>query len=469
MKKYEQHTTDVKNIQKQMKEFFECRQKVKIYHGSTNSTRAQKFEKGKYIDISNLDQVIEINTDEQYVLVEPNVPMDKLVEKTLQYNLVSPVVMEFPGITVGGGIQGGAGESSSFRYGLFHDICLEYEIVLGNGEIIITSPTQNEDLFYGTACSYGSLGIITLVKLRLISAKKFVHLTYHTIKSFDESIEIVTNKCTSSIDFVDGIIFNKNRGTIMTGGFSDNKDLPISTFAQSSDEWFYLHADKISQQNEKYEEIIPIKDYLFRYDIGGFWVGCYVFTFSKIPFAKITRRIFHKLFNARTLYRFLHSTNISQQYFVQDLSLPKNNILEFLRFVDTKLHIYPLWLCPLRPGGNDKLSPNYLDTDLVINIGIWGEVSDGYSNFIQINRNIEDKVTQLYGRKVLYAHSYYSREQFWKIYDYSWYSALRNKYFASSVFPEIYDKINVTERYKKSILSGIWKALRSSKLPISKK
>ena len=116
-----QHSIDLKNVQEQMKSFFDRKQKVKIYHGSTNSTRAQKFEKDKFVDVSRLDRVIEINTAENYALVEPNVPMDKLVEKTLQHRLVPPVVMEFPGITVGVGIQGGAGESSSFKHGLFHD------------------------------------------------------------------------------------------------------------------------------------------------------------------------------------------------------------------------------------------------------------------------------------------------------------------------------------------------------------
>lgn len=469
MDSYQQHTAKVQNIQKQMQEFFARKQKIKIYHGSTNSTRAQKFEKDKYIDISDLDQVIEINTDEQYILVEPNVPMDKLVQETLRYNFIPPVVMEFPGITVGGGVQGGAGESSSFRYGLFHDTCLEYEIILGNGKIVIVSPTQNDDLFYGTACSYGSLGIITLIRLRLTPAKKFVHLAYHTVKNFEGAVNLISEKCSKDINFVDGIIFTKNRGSIMTGNFSDKKELPISTFSKPTDEWFYLHVNEISKQHENYEEIIPIKDYLFRYNIGGFWVGRYAFTFFRIPFTKLIRQIFHRLFKTKTLYRFVHATNISQRYFVQDLSLPKNNTLKFLQFIDKKLHIYPLWLCPLRPKENYKLSPNYIDTNLVINIGVWGEINGNYREFIETNRCVENEIANLHGRKVLYAHSYYSREQFWNIYDHKWYLNLRNKYFADSVFPDIYEKTKVTEKYKSSILFGIWKTLRSSKLPISKK
>jgi delta24-sterol reductase len=38
--------------------------------------------------------------------------MDRLVQTTLKYGLIPPVVMELPGITVGGGYAGTPGESS---------------------------------------------------------------------------------------------------------------------------------------------------------------------------------------------------------------------------------------------------------------------------------------------------------------------------------------------------------------------
>src|SRR3989344_1195374 len=66
----EQHKLDVRNIQAQMRDFFVLGQKVKIYHGSTNSTRAQRFEKDKVIDVSRLDRVLEINVAERFALVE---------------------------------------------------------------------------------------------------------------------------------------------------------------------------------------------------------------------------------------------------------------------------------------------------------------------------------------------------------------------------------------------------------------
>lgn len=462
-----QHASDVEHIRAQMRSFFARGQKVKIYHGTSNSTRAQRFEKDQFVDVSRLDRIIEMHADKHYVLVEPNVPMDKLVEAALQHRLVPPVVPEFPGITVGGAVQGGAGESSSFKYGLFHETCLEYEMVLGNGEKIIASPTQNQDLFYGTACSYGSLGIITLVKLRLIPAKDFVRLTYRALQNLDDAVGLTEREVGGAADFIDGIIFAKNRGVIISGNFSDKTDATIATFRNRSDEWFYLHADNISKRYETYDELIPIRDYLFRYDRGAFWVGRDVCSFLNLPFTRFTRYVLNGILDARSAYRVLHATNISQRYLVQDLILPRESLSSFLQFTDNLLHTYPLWLCPLLPEKNSTLSPTCVNTNLAINVGVYKEFGHDYPRFLEANRDIEQKVAELRGRKVLYAHSYYPRDEFWKIYGEAQYNALRKKYFAARAFPDIYDKTKVVEKYKRSVFTGIWNALRSSTLPTS--
>lgn len=306
------------------------------------------------------------------------------------------------------------------------------------------------------------------MKLRLIRARDYVHLTYKTVGSPSEALSLTKETIEEGTDFLDAIMFSKNRGIVMTGRFTDKNDLPISTFSKRSDEWFYLHAGAISRGHKIYEEILPIKEYLFRYDRGGFWVGRYAFSFLKIPFTRLTRYLLDRAFKTRVLYRLLHGTNLSQRYFVQDLSLPEDSALEFLSYIDDRLHIYPLWICPLKPGRHDRLSPNYLATDLVINVGVWGEVDPEYSRFLKANRDVENRVMELGGRKVLYAHQYYPKDQFWKIYDYAWYEMLRKKYFAEVVFPDLYEKTRVTEKYKLSLLSGILRGIRSPRLSISK-
>lgn len=465
----QQHNLQVNIIANQLKTFYKQKKKVRIYHGSTNSTRTQKFQKDAVIDTTELNHIISVNFEEKYAIVEPNVPMDKLVQETLKFGLVPPVVMEFPGITVGGGIQGGAGESSSFKFGGFHHTCLEYEIILGNGDIAVASKQKNADLYWGTACSYGSLGVITKAKLQLIPAKKFVKLTYYRIKSFPESITLLKNKTAEKVDFIDGILFSKTSGVIMIGEFSDKENLPIVKFSKAYNDWFYAHAEKIAKKYEIWKEIIPLKDYLFRYNRGAFWVGRYAFQKLKLPFNKFTRFLMNPLMNTRTLYRFLQAINISQRQIVQDLCLPKETTLKFLEFIDKTTHIYPLWLLPGKLGNKyDKLSPGHLKTDMTIDVGVWGKTAGDYSDVIKINRDIEKTLDKLGGRKVLYAHQYYPENDFWRIYDKKWYDNLRLTYKANYTFPNVYEKTHVKEKYKFSVLKGLWNFIRSPlKLPIT--
>lgn len=463
-----QHRLNVKAISQQLKKYYKEGKKVRIYHGSTNSTRTQKFQKTGIIDISHLNKILTVNAEEKIALVEPNVPMDALVKETLKFNLLPPVVMEFPGITVGGGIQGGAGESSSFKWGGFHNCFLEYEVVLGNGTIVQATTKNNPDLFYGIPCTYGSLGIITMAKLKLIPTKQFVKLTYYKVNSFTQALNLIGEMVNKKIDFIDGILFSKNLGVIMAGTLSDKDNLPGVTFRKATDDWFYLHAEKIIKKHILYEELVPLEDYLFRFDRGGFWVGHYPFQKLNIPFNKITRFLINPLMKTRVLYRFLQAINISQHFLIQDIALPKNKALQFLKYVDKRTHIYPIWLCPLAPTRKEKFSPALLDTDLVIDVGVWGKITDNYNLSLKLNRKIENITQKLGGRKVLYAHAYYPKGEFWKIYDFKSYDNLRIKYRAQKTFPDIYEKVRVKDKYKPSIIKGLLDVISSPfKLPVS--
>src|SRR5579859_5357765 len=110
----DQHNKTVQKIQLSVQHFYEHGQKVKIFHGSSNSTRQPAYNPAHVVDTSQLNHVIEVNKTDRYALVEPSVLMYQLVDATLAKGLIPPIVMEFPGITVGGGIQGGAAESGSF-------------------------------------------------------------------------------------------------------------------------------------------------------------------------------------------------------------------------------------------------------------------------------------------------------------------------------------------------------------------
>lgn len=100
--------------------------------------------------------------------------MNDLVEALLPLGYIPAIVPEFKGITVGGSIQGLAAESTSFRYGLYHDTVTGFEAVLANGSVLWCSPESNSDLFYGLPGSFGSLAICTRAEVVCIPTKSHV-------------------------------------------------------------------------------------------------------------------------------------------------------------------------------------------------------------------------------------------------------------------------------------------------------
>jgi delta24-sterol reductase len=225
--------------------FYSQKESYHIFRGSTNSTRP--VQKQRVVDISALSNVIRIDPASKTATVEPSVPMDKLVEATLGHGLIPPVVVEFPGITVGGGYAGSAGESSSFKYGYFDQTINSVEMVSANGEIVTASKTEHPDLFKGAAGALGTLGITTLIELQLVQAKKFVKITYHRRRNVHDTIHAI-HPCYSagienpSNDYVDGIIFSQTHGVVITGQLTDDisDSAKPQTFSRSWDPWFYL-------------------------------------------------------------------------------------------------------------------------------------------------------------------------------------------------------------------------------------
>ncbi len=426
------HGEKVEEIRSKVEKARERRVKTAVSHGNSHSVQFGD-ESLEAINVGYLDRFLEVDGGEQKVLVEPDISMRRLVDETLRHGLIPYVVPEFPEITVGGAVQGGAGESSSFKYGGFSNHCGMLEIVTGDGRILETTPDENQDLFYGTACSYGSLGILTAVEIDLKPAKEHVRLAYSRVESVEEAVESLRQSASGDHDFVDAIMFSRDRGVVMKGKLEEvEEDLPVKRFNRARDEWFYIHVDRISRRLGFHEEYVPIKDYLFRYDTGAFWTRKYGFDEFVLPFNRLTRTLLHPFMRSGVGY---DAGGFSSMYILQDIVAREEDALELLDWVDRNLGIYPLWLLPMRPDGRRRLAPNHLETGLAINIGIWGPAAGEPR---ELKERLEQKAMELGARKSLYAHQFYTEEEFWSIYDKGWYRQLRQGYGAEEVFPDVY-------------------------------
>ena len=341
----ESHRHAVNVISAQVRRFFDSQSSFRIYHGSTNSTRPSVLQRDQVIDTSELNHVLEIDINKQVAWVEPNVSMDRLVDATVIYGLVPPVVMEFPGITVGGGFAGTSGESSSFRHGFFDRTVNSIEIVLPDGEVVTASSNERPDLFYGAAASCGTLGVTTLLELQLIAAKKYVALTYYPVTSMHEALQKFEEATSeASNEYLDGILFSQHCGVICSGRLTDQIGPRVQRFSRAKDPRFYLHARDVVKDCAitPTTELVPLVDYLFRYDRGAFWIGFYAFQYFVTPFNAITRWILDRFMHTRVMYHALHQSGLSNQYIVQDIAVPYPAAEDFLCYLDKTFGHYPL-------------------------------------------------------------------------------------------------------------------------------
>lgn len=459
----DQHKRTVEQISASVRGFYDRKEKFRIFHGSTNSTRPSTSKKN-LVDTSSLNNVLKVDVKAKTCLVEPNVPMDRLVEATLKYGLVPPVVMEFPGITVGGGYSGTSGESSSFKHGYFDQTINYVEMVLANGEVVKLSREERADLFHGAAGAVGTFGVTTLVELRLHEAKKYVTTTYHPVGNMKEAIKVLQAATADpDIEYVDGIMFSKTTGAIITGRLTDGiaPEAQVQRFSAPTDPWFYLHVQEAIEKNptKTTTEAIPLAEYLFRYDRGGFWVGACSFSYFKFPFNKHTRRFLDDFIHTRMMYTALHASGESKRFIVQDLAVPYGTAEKFVDYTDKEFGIYPLWLCPLKQSPLPTMHPHFskLGTDgklesHMLNIGLWGFGPKNHDEFMRKNRDLEYKLKELGGMKWLYAHTYYTEDEFWEQFDRKWYEELRVKYDATSL-PSAYEKVKVDVEAEKKAAS----------------
>nr|POE62411.1 delta(24)-sterol reductase [Quercus suber] len=448
----EEHDAAVQAISQRVRGFYQQQIPFRLYHGATNSTQARKVDPTRMIDTSKLNHVLKVDKTAQTCLVEPNVPMDQLVDELLPHGLVPLVVMEFPGITVGGGFAGSAGESSGFKHGFFETTISWIEIVLPTGEVVHASATERADLFAGAAGTYGTLGVTTLLELRLMPAQPYVHLTYLPTEDAADTLETMDAATQdASNDYVDAILLSATRGVVIVGKLSPRlPTLPIQRFTRAHDPWFYVHADRATRQRlQPVTLLTPLRDYLFRYDRGAFWTGRYAFSYFLTPFNRLTRWLLDPLLRTRAMYRALHFSALAQQYFVQDLLVPRAAAEDLLDFVHREHALYPLWLCPFTTSRPLSLRPRALATapqqdqpQHFVNVGVWGPGPRRYDSFVAANRALESHVASLHGIKCLYAQAYYTATEFARIYDLDWYQQLRDRYHAGYL-PDVFEKVCV--------------------------
>jgi len=326
----QEHQEAVKRVQTQVKYFHDNKKHFRVYHGSTSSTRPLSFTKDAIVDTSDMHRIFPVDPITRTVKAEPNVPMDDLAAHCISAGWVPKIVMEFKGITCGGGFSGMSGESSMYRYGLFQNICSEIEIVLGDGTLEIANRERNTDLLHEAGGSLGTFGLVTLVTIELLPATSHVQVQLLPVAE-PLTVPAIFEEATTDpeIDYIDGIYFNRSSAVVMFGKMINynQRDTRAPLLTTKQVHWF---ADTIEAHLKKHHNpismltnsetktttttqkptgltapaeippvILTLTDYLFRYDHGAFWGGKLAFKHFHVPQNRLTRAIADPFLDSR--------------------------------------------------------------------------------------------------------------------------------------------------------------------------
>jgi FAD/FMN-containing dehydrogenase len=325
------------------------------------------------------------------------------------------------------------------------------DVLTGDGRVIVVRPdNEHRDLFFGFPNSYGTLGYALRLRIELEPVKPYVRLRHVRHRDASAFFADLATACDTGslggerVDFVDGTVFGPDEMYLTLASYTDHAPY-TSDYA-----WLDVYYRSIQHRQEDY---LTIKDYLWRWDTDWFWCsrafGVQNRWVRRLAGRRLLRSdVYWKI--AAFERRFGPMRRIDQlrgkqprEEVVQDVEVPVEKAAKFLDFFHTEIPISPVWVCPLRqrdPAVTWQLYPLQADT-LYVNFGFWSsvELSPGESDGTH-NRLIERTVNDLDGRKSLYSTSYYSQEEFWRLYNGEVYSMLKQQYDPGGRLLDMYAK-----------------------------
>jgi len=382
------------------------------------------------IDVSDLTAIIDIDPVKRTCVAESGVMFEDLVTATLRYGLVPIVVPELKTITIGGAVSGCSIESMSFRYGGFHDTCLEYEVITAAGDLLVCTPDNpNRLVFQMIHGSFGTLGILAKLTFRLVPAKPYVKVTYEnyaTLPAYRDAI--YRHFKAQDVDFMDGIIHSPTAYVLSVASFVD--EAPYT----NAYDWMKIYYLSTQRRTEDY---LKTPDYFFRYDRGVTNVH---------PKSFLGRLFFGRLLDSGTVLRAadkLGSLVLDDERpdIILDVFLPFSKVDAFLAWYEQEFGYFPLWCVPYRRVHDyewiDESFYAGMQDELFLDLAIYGMKQDGTKNYHKL---MEDKLRELGGIKTLISHNYYSRDEFWSTWNKRNYDTVKAITDPHNVFRDLYTK-----------------------------
>ena len=393
------------------------------------------------------------------VTVEPMVSMGQLTHFLVAKGYTIPILPELDDLTVGGLMMGVGIEGSSHKYGLFNDTVVEAELVLADGSVVTCSKTHNRDLFDVIPWSYGTLGFLTSVTIKIMPCKPFVRLEYIPCHTLSEGVEVFERLCEGADgpvpDFLESLAYSQETSVVMPGNYVDAKDVP---WAQRNNiglwfkPWFFKHVESLltgmggANDGAEVVEYLPLRDYYHRHTRSIFWEAQDIIPIGNHPLFRLLfgwmmppKVSFLKLTQTEALHRMY-----KEQHVIQDMLVPINKLQLSIEKFDEQYQLYPLWLCPMKLFDVPGFVQPKIDEHMFVDIGAYGvpeSARRGEFDGEASGKVVEAFVAEHKGFQMLYADSYLSRDEFRSMFDHTLLDKLRKATKAERAFPEPFAKV----------------------------
>ena len=295
---------------------------------------------GVVLCFSKMNRIVEINTKDRYVIVEPGVVNADLQKALAPFGFFYPPDPGSMAVsTIGGNVAQNAGGPRCLKYGVTVDYILGMEVVLASGKVVRFGSRNVKDvtgyrlsaLFCG---SEGTLGMVTSVILKVLPLPESVSTLLVTFDDLDNTANAVADIIGAGILPVALELMDRN--TIRT--IEDNAHIGLPVDAQGT---LLIEVDGVKEACDK-----QIKQITQKLESNGA---------VTIEVAK-TAQEREKLWQARRSAYGVFAKH-SPSLFTEDIVVPAGKIPEMTRRIVDIAEKYKLLVGVMAHAGDGNMHP----------------------------------------------------------------------------------------------------------------
>ena len=255
-------------------------------------------------------------------------------------------------------------------------------------------------------------------------------------------------------DFVEGFLFDRDEGLIITGVYTDGaepgKIHPANRWYMP---WFALRSRRFIDTGG-HDEYLPLVHFYRRHNRGMYWECELIVPFGNHPVFRILmgwmmppKVSFLRLTQGKRIKRYY-----DEKHVLQDALVPIRHLAKTVDYFDDIFDAYPVWLCPVRLGRKEPsgfVGPRadagdhamYVDVTVV---AVPRPVLRGEDySALDATRRMERFLIENSGYQALYAVTQLSHDEFRRMFECALYDQVRRDYGAEGVLMDVYEKVRL--------------------------